>query len=380
MLALVAGTLFVATSVMAGDGTKGNPYTVSELNAQKDALAASGNTVWVKADLKGLGEDGQSQSNADKEEEVDGKTTTVKQMAALFADATGEFVAYSWQILGQLELAELTNTKDLLISLTYGTSGHPFGNTTSPQYATNEEPAEAHFSLAEVHGALSVKIENGLRGYHTKSCYEVPQRVIAVKVAAGYSASKGATVTYTNFDGADKATYVTPKDAALVLMAVDGIYDIVLTAAYYDQAFSNGNTLNPGTQAGLNVGTTKNRARLRFVNDNNKVGFERNSDENCTVTLQAKDEVFLQVNSLDNNFWGNYAWETAEKNWITWGGKQYGDYHEINGISDAQRFTDRKGTTVYDLHGRRIQPSTLNPQPSTPRKGIYIVNGHKAIF
>ena len=129
-----------AGQVWAGDGTKANPYTVAELNAQKDALAASGETVWVKADLKGLGEDGTKTDNATGEDNV-------KQMAGLFGDATGDFVAYSWQILGELALSDLTNTKDLLIALTYGTAGHPYGNSSSPQYASNYEPTDAHFSL-----------------------------------------------------------------------------------------------------------------------------------------------------------------------------------------------------------------------------------------
>ena len=51
-LTLVAGMLLAGIGqAWAGDGTKASPYTVAELNAQKDALAASGNTVWVKADL-----------------------------------------------------------------------------------------------------------------------------------------------------------------------------------------------------------------------------------------------------------------------------------------------------------------------------------------
>jgi hypothetical protein len=209
MMAFVAATIFVSTSVMAGDGTKENPFTVSELNAQKELLTANAQTVWVKADLKGLGVDGSKTMNSGDE------------CAALFGDATGEFVAYSWQILGTLDMTDLTNTKDLLISLTYGTTGHAYGNTDNPQYASDNESktvTDAHFSLAEVHNALSVNIENGLRGYHFSGCYIVPEDVIAVKVNAGYSASKGAYVTYTNFDGAESAT-VTPKDAALVLMA-----------------------------------------------------------------------------------------------------------------------------------------------------------------
>ena len=324
MLALTAGLLLFCGKAMAGDGTKASPYTVAELNAQKDALAASGNTVWVKADLKGLDEDGTSTDNADTEDS-DGKT--VKHMAGLFGDATGEFVAYSWQILGQLALTDLTNTKDLLISLTYGTEGHPYGNTTYPQYASNEEPADAHFSLEEVHGALSLDITNGLRGYHIPSCYIVPQDVIAVKVSAGYSMSNGAYVNYTNFDGAAETTYVTPKDAALVLMATEGVHDFVLSAALYENTISNGNALNPGIQAGVNAGTTANRTRLAFINDGTKIGFQKNSDENCTVTLQQKSDVFLQVSSLATNFYGTWTWETAEKDWITWAGGKYSDFH-----------------------------------------------------
>ena len=324
-LALAAGMLLTGTGLAwAGDGTKTSPYTVAELNAQKDALAASGNTVWVKADLKGLGEDGTKTDNATAD--------NVKQMAGLFGDATGTFVAYSWQILGELSLSDLTNTKDLLIALTYGTSGHKYGNLQNEQYAEDYEPQTAHFSLAEVHNALSLTIgEAGLRGYHVQSCYIVPEKMIAVKVNAGYSTSNGAYVSYTNFDGAGETAYTTPKNCALVLMAAPGTYDFVLGTSLYDQTMSNGNGMNPGTQAGVNAGTTKNRTRLRFVADGTKAGFERNSDENCTVTLQSSDEIFLQVSSLATNFYGNYAWETEAKDWITWAGGKYSDFHAVTG-------------------------------------------------
>lgn len=350
-LALVAGMLLTAAGqALAGDGTKANPYTVAELNAQKDALAASGETVWVKADLKGLGVDGAQTVNG---------ATDANECAGLFGDATDTFVAYSYQILGGLDVADLTNTKDLLISLTYGTAGHPYGNTENPQYATDYEAKTvtgAHFSLVEVHNALSVNIENGLRGYHISSSYIVPEKVIAVKVNAGYSATKGAYVTYTNFDGAE-AAYATPKDAALVLMANSGTYDFVLTSALYDQTISNGNALGAGTQAGVNAGTTKNRARFAFVNDGSKAGFQKNSDENCTVTLQQKNDVYLQVNSQETNFYGNYAWETTEKDWITWAGGQYSDFHAQAQTAEATfDFTSASireniGTTMTDVKG-----------------------------
>lgn len=328
----------------AGDGTLEKPYTVGELNAQKDALAALGNTVWVKADLRSLGEN----------------------MDGLFGDATDTFTAYSEQILQGLTLSDLTNTKDLLIALTYGTEGHAYGNTANPQYASCKEPAEAHFSLSEVRGALTVKIENGLRGYHVPACYRVPQGVIAVKVSAGYTAKNGAYVNYTNFDGATEGSYVTPKDAALVLMAPDGDYELSLVADLYEQTISNGNAMNPGTQEGLNAGTAKNRARFRFVNEGGKTGFQRNSDENCTVTLQSKDEVFLQVSSLDNNFWGNYAWESEAKDWITWGGGKYADFHDITGIKSLRTVTT--DDAYYSLSGQRVEQ---------PRRGLYIRNGKK---
>ena len=350
-LLLVAGMLLTGTGqAWAGDGTKANPYTVAELNAQKDALAASGETVWVKADLKGLGVDGSQTVNG---------ATDANECAGLFGDATDTFVAYSYQILGELDVADLTNTKDLLISLTYGTNGHPYGNTANPQYATDYEAKTvtgAHFSLVEVHNALSVNIENGLRGYHISSSYIVPEKVIAVKVNAGYSAAKGAYVTYTNFDGAETAS-VTPKDAALVLMANSGTYDFVLTSALYDQTISNGNALNPGKQAGVNIGTTKNRAALAFVNDGAKAGFQKHSNENYTVTLQQKSDVFLLVSSLETNFYGNFAWETEAKDWITWAGGQYSDFHAQSQATEATfDFTSASireniGTAMTDVKG-----------------------------
>ena len=353
-LALVAALTTVSLAY-AGDGTKENPYTVAELNAQKDALATSGATVWVKADLKGLGKDGTLQANTESD-----------QMAALFGDANDTFVAYSYQILQGLAMSDLTNTKDLLIALTYGTAGHPYGNTTSTP--SDKEPTDAHFSLEEVHGALSLTI-NGLLGYHTQSCILVPKDVIAIKVSAGYSVSKGAYVNYTPYDGADATPYATPKNCALVLMAENGTHDFVLTTALYDQTFSNGNALNPGTQAGENKGTTNNRWRLRFVSDGTREGFERNNDGNCTVILASKEEVFLQVSSQETNFAGNWSWETPDKNWITWKGGKYSDYH-TSGIQTVNHEVSTANSS-FNLAGQRV---------AQPAKGLYIVNGKKVVM
>lgn len=334
-LALVAGMLLAGVGqTLAGDGTKSSPYTVAELNAQKAALAASGNTVWVKADLKGLGEDGTKTENA--------TVDNVKQMAGLFGDATGSFVAYSWQILGELSLSDLTNTKDLLIALTYGTAGHPYGNSSSPQYANNYEPADAHFSLEEVHGALSLQIKNGYRGFHIASSYVVPKEVVAARVSSNYTASKGATIAYGYYDGAEN-TYIMNKNIALVLLAYDGTYDFVLSSGYYEQI--NSNSLNPGVKAGVNTIPMKNNAlryHYRFVANGETVGFERNCEESTDVNLASKDEVYLTINGADNHFFGNWTWETADKKWISWTDKKISDFHEKS-VSAA---TPAKGNVV----------------------------------
>ena len=356
-------SLFVSP---AGAQTKDSPYTVAQLLSQKDALAASGETVWVKADLKGLGEDGSSTSNADTE---DGDGKTVKHMAGLFGDDTGDFVAYSWQILGQLDIADLTNTKDLLIALTYGTEGHPYGNTAYPQYASNEEPTEAHFSLAEVHGALTLNIPTGLRGYHITSAYQVPADVIAIKVSAGYSSKNGAYVNYTNFDGTNEGnlTHVTSKNLPMVLMAAPGKHHFVLSAGLNEQTMSNGNALVAGQQAGVNTGT-KNRVFFRFITGD-KTGFQRNSSNDSEVILGSKDEVFLSVSSLETNFMGKYEFETATKDWISWKGGQYSDFHDMSGINNLTPSPSRGGEgSVYTLQGTRVQQ---------PAKGLYIINGKK---
>lgn len=371
-LSLVLFGLLFSENAMAGDGTKASPYAVSELLAQKDALAASGETVWVKADLKGLGEDGTQTNNADTEETVDGKTTTVRHMAGLFGDATGTFVAYSWQILGQLDIADLTNTKDLLVALTYGTEGHPYGNSSSPQYASKYEPTDAHFSLAEVHGALSLEIKNGFRGYHIASCYLVPREIVAARVASGYTASKGATISYGYYDGAEEGkSYVINKNMALVLMAYPGTYSLVLSADYYEQI--NSNSLNGGENAGINTIPMKNNAlryHYRFIATGDKTGFERNCEESTQVNLESKDEVYMTINGNDNHFYGNWTWETEDRNWISWAGQAITDFenHSSNISSIAEPTTSE--TVIYNLAGQRI---------AHPQKGLNIVNGKKIL-
>ena len=275
-LAVMVSLVLTCSTAMAGDGTKENPYTPAELNAQKEAmkekaqsmLPFESNVVWVKADLKGLGEDGQSTDNATTERinPETGKSENVYHQAGLFGDDTDSFVAYSWQILGEMTMEDFTNTKDLLIALTYQQHSHKYSNKDNPWQGSEFEPDDFHFSLEEVYGALSLEIKNGYRGYHIPACFAVPEGVCVTTVNAGVS-SKGAFVAYRYYDGADAEQHVTPKNSGVVLMAKDGTYDFVLSTGYYEYVMATSNALYGGTQAGANVGTKKNRARLRFVND-----------------------------------------------------------------------------------------------------------------
>lgn len=358
---LCLATALVASSLaFAGDGTKDNPYTVAELNAQKEALAASGNTVWVKADLKGLGEDGTKQENGTTDETKD-------ECAGLFGDSNDTFVAYSYQILANLSMTDLTNTKALLISLTYGTTGHPYGNSEYPQYASNKEPETAHFSIDEIHGALSLEIKGGYRGYHIPASYVVPKEVVAARVNSNYTQAKGASINYGYYDGAEEGKeYVINKETALILLANDGTYDFVLSSALYEQINSNG--LHGGTSAGANTITTADRWHFRFIHEGDKLGFERNGSNDKEVILNSKDEVYLTVNSKEDHFGGDFEWETADKKWISWKGKSISDFHESTGINGI-RATDGK-SMIYDLNGQQL---------NEPKKGINIINGKKYI-
>ena len=365
--------LFLVSPLFFGGAvaqTKDSPYTVAQLLAQKDALAASGETVWVRADLKGLGEDGTQTNNADTE---DGEGKTVKHMAALFGDSTGDFVAYSWQILGQLDIADLTNTKDLLLALTYGTEGHPHGNSANPQYASNYEPTDAHFSLGEVHGALSLEIANGFRGYHIASSYVVPREVVAARVNFNYTSAKGALINYGYYDGAeDGKNYIINKNTAMVLMAYPGTYHFVLSAGYYEQINSNG--LNGGETDGVNTIPMKSNAlryHYRFV-AGEKTGFERNCEESEQVRLDSKDEVYFTINGNDNHFYGHWTWETDDRNWISWAGKSIADFeNHASGIESLPAGTvGTDSEAAYTLQGTRVDK---------PAKGLYIVGRRKVI-
>lgn len=353
MKTLVIAACLLPTAAFAGDGTKENPYTISELNAQKDALAATGSTVWVKADLKGLGADGTAQVN-----DPDNR----KECAALFSDETGSIAGYSYAILAALAMDDLTNTKDLLINGIFRTGSD-----------SGDEPEELHFSLNEIHNAISIKIKNGFRGYHVQTNYKVPKGVIVVTVRSTFTAAKNgnpatAKLGYTYYDPNEKDV-ITGKNSAQILIAKDGTYPLILTNA--SSTITGSTSLAGGTQAGLNTVKTNNRYLYRFICTADRVGFERNSDNQKEVTLDSKDEVWLNVNSLATNFYGYYAFDDGEtKKWMKWTGKTISDFEESAGIEDItiRQWADGQ---FYDLQGRRIS--------GQPQKGLYINNGKKYI-
>jgi hypothetical protein len=196
----------------------------------------------------------------------------------------------------------------------------------------------------------------------------VPAGVVAARVSAGYTAAKGATVSYGYYDGAEEGkSYVINKNMALVLMARPGTYNFVLSADYYEQI--NSNSLNGGESAGVNTIPMKSnnlRYHYRFVANGEKVGFERNSDESTQVFLESKDEVYMTVNGNDNHFFGNWTWETADKKWISWAGSTIADFSA--NVPNIR--ADIQDDNIYDLRGYQV---------IKPSKGFYVKGNKKFI-
>ena len=88
------------------------------------------------------------------------------------------------------------------------------------------------------------------------------------------------------------------------------------------------------------------------------------------MTLQQKSDVYLQINSQETNFYGKYAWETETKDWITWGGGKYSDYHAANAISTIPAKAT-SAESIYSLQGVRMNKL---------QKGVNIVNGKKVVM
>lgn len=332
---LCLATALVATSIaFAGDGTQENPYTVSEaINASE-----KNDTIWVVGDLKGMGKDGASALN-----DPDVRADT----AAVVTDGTKELTIWSYEIFGGLATEDLTNTKNLLIR---------------GLYKTDEEKVGRHFSVYEVHKALTLNFPHGYKGYHTQAAYRLPKGVKACNVRAGYSASKGATISYTYYSG--DSLWISGKNTALVLIGAKGDHEFVLTSQLKPYAMSAG--LNPGTKAGLNTVTQNNRYLFRFVSTADKVGFERNSDNQKEVTLESKDEVSLTVGCSANSYWTYGQFDDADKKWIAWKGETPGDVSAINSIQN----TNADNCRYYDLQGQQLNEL---------KKGINIINGKKYI-
>lgn len=334
ILALMA-TLPLAS--FAGDGTKENPYTVSEVVAASETL---NDTIWIKANLKGLGTDGTSQVN---------NSEVRADSAAVITDGTKELTVWSYEILQGLAMEDLTNTSNLLIRGLFKTSDATLGR---------------HFSVYQIHGALTLNFPQGYRGYHIQSAYQLPKGVKACNVRTSYSGSSGkASVSYTYYCG--DSIWISGKNTALVLIGAKGNHDFVLSAQYKPFAMTAG--LVAGTQAGLNKVNQNNRYLFRFVATEEKVGFERNSENQKEVTLESKDEVALIVGCTTNSYWTKGEFDDGEtKKWLKWKGETPEDVTAITEMLDVKS-SDGK---LYDLQGREV---------TEPAKGLYIKNGKKYI-
>ena len=336
---LIVGLSLLPQLMFAGDGTKASPYTVSEAVA---VSATQNDTIWIKADLKGLGVDGTSQQN-DSEVRADS--------AAVITDGSKELTIWSYEILQGLGMEDLTNTKDLLIRGLFKTSDATLGR---------------HFSVYQIHGALTLNFPLGYKGFHIQASYQMPKGVKGCNVRASYSStSKEAKISYTYYSG--DTLWISGKNTALVLIGAKGNHDFVLSAQSKPYSMTAG--LAAGTKAGLNTVTQSNRYLFRFVATEEKVGFERNSDNQKEVTLDSKDEVSLIVGCSANSYWNYGTFDDGEtKKWIKWKGETPDDI--LNGINAITTTNPTDADVIYNLQGVRL---------SQPQKGINIVNGKKII-
>lgn len=332
--------LAITSLAYAGDGTKTSPYTVSE------ALSISetrNDTIWITGDLKGMGKDGTLQAN-NADERADS--------AAVITDGTKELTIWSYEILGGLSMEDLTNTNGLLIS---------------GLFKKNDETVGRHFSIYEIHKALTLNFPNGYKGYHIQAAYKLPQGVKACNVRASYSSnSQEAKISYTYYSG--DTLWVSGKNTPLILIGAKGDHEFVLTSQYKPYSMSVG--LQAGTNTGLNTVTQSNRYLFRFIANADSVGFVRNSDNQKEVTLASKDEVSLIVSCSTNSYWTYGTFDDGDKKcWIKWRGETPEDIGtSIKGHEDRLLTRDEK---YYDLQGRRITEE--------PQKGIFIHKGKKVI-
>ena len=337
MMALVA---LLPLAAFAGDGTKENPYTVAEAVA---VSATMNDTIWIKADLKGLGKDGVSQVN---------NSDVRADSAAVITDGSKDLTVWSYEILQGLAMEDLTNTKDLLIRGLFKTSDATLGR---------------HFSVYQIHGALKLNFPQGYKGFHIQASYQMPKGVKGCNVRTSYSSNKQeATVSYTYYSG--DSLWISGKNTALILIGAKGEHDFILSAQYKPYAMTAG--LVAGTQAGLNKVTQSNRYLFRFIATEEKVGFERNSENQKEVTLESKDEVALIVGCATNSYWTKGTFDDGDtKKWLKWRGETPED---VVGISEMVNGAGLKmNGQTYNLKGLRVEQ---------PQKGVYIKNGKKVVI
>ncbi len=326
--------LLCSVAAFAGDGTEGSPYTLAEALSEKATT-----NFWLKADIKGLGKDG-SQTVNDSELRTD--------TFALLNSGEAYLIAASYDIFGSLDLSDLTNTKDLLIE------GRMMADT---------------LWVRQVKGALSINISNGARGYHVAANYLVPQNVVATVVRGSYSTKNNdvtCVVGYSYFGD----TVTTGKNSALILLAQDGSYDLTLASSEVAKSISGTTGLGAGKTVGLNTVTTKNRYLYRFEVSADFMGFRRNSDNMQEVTLESKDEVYLQVNASEKNFFGAYEFADEDKKVINWEGQTINDFASAT-TNLKKVIATHDDNKIYDLSGKISNGK---------QKGLFVQNGRLIII
>ena len=73
----------------------------------------------------------------------------------------------------------------------------------------------------------------------------------------------------------------------------------------------------------------------------------------------------MTINGAENHFFGNWTWETEDKNWISWAGSSYSE----TGVQSIAAKTNNKAT-IYSLQG--VRQSQL-------KRGLNIVGTKKVL-
>ncbi len=332
-----------ALTATAGDGTQTNPFTLAEATAKATEVSASqptGASFFVSANFAGF-----------TSATTPATTPLASDSVFVLTDGTSNLACTSKVMT--LGLTEVTNTNNVLVQ------GYYRYYDGAPK-----------FMATAVYNAVTLTADaRGYAGYHINSPIRIPNGNDAVIVCpnAGYNTTNGATVSYAKQWKAD--TVVALKNVAFILSGTaNKAYEIVLTEENSSMGGLSSN-LSGATMIGTETITPKNRYGYKFVSNETRVGFERDTTgTGMTLTFDRISEVYLKVNAtfVTNYFKdGNIGFIALNASAIK--------KPEVTGIERLVQQPETIGR-IYDLSGRYVGATSERSRLS---RGLYIIDGRK---